>query len=49
MRHMLSGQGQSLLLNFLNLLPAAEAGGPGPLKIVAAEMAGDVNNFADEI
>ena len=35
--------------NSLNLLPAAEAGGPGPLKIVAAEMAGDVNNFADEI
>ena len=33
----------------LNLLPAAEAGGPGPLKIVAAEMPGDVNNFADKI
>lgn len=30
-------------------LPAAPAGGPGPLKVISAEPAGDIDRFADEI
>ena len=33
----------------LDSLTGGVTGGPGPLEVVAAEVAGDVNDFADEI
>ena len=33
----------------LNSLTGGVAAGPGPLEVVAAEVAGDVHDFADEI
>ena len=35
--------------NSLNILPRRVARGPGPLKVEAAQVAGDVDDFADEI